>query len=62
MTELSVAAVQMAMVDDIDVNIAAAERLVREAAGLLLSVYERAGQLLFNIVVTLYRQSEPPSR
>ena len=120
MTELSVAALQMAMVDDIDVNIATAERLVREAAAqgariilipelfegpyfckdqlpenldrarplaehptiehfaaiakeldvvLPLSVYERAGQVLFNTVVIVdgdgttlgyYRKSHIP--
>jgi N-carbamoylputrescine amidase len=120
MTELSVAALQMAMVGDIDVNIAAAERLVREAAAqgariilipelfegpyfckdqlpenldrarplvghptieqfaaiakeldvvLPLSVYERAGQVLFNTVVIVdgdgttlgyYRKSHIP--
>ena len=120
MTELSVAAVQMAMVDDTDVNIATAERLVREAARqgariilipelfegpyfckdqlpenldrarplaghptiehfaaiakeldvvLPLSVYERAGQVLVNTVVTVdgdgttlgyYRKSHIP--
>ncbi len=32
MSELSVAALQMAMVDDVDANVAVAERLVREAA------------------------------
>jgi N-carbamoylputrescine amidase len=31
--QLTVAAIQMAMVDDLDTNVAAAERLVREAAG-----------------------------
>jgi N-carbamoylputrescine amidase len=120
MTELSVAALQMAMVGDIDVNIATAERLVREAAAqgariilipelfegpyfckdqlpenldrarplvghptieqfaaiakeldvvLPLSVYERAGQVLFNTVVIVdgdgttlgyYRKSHIP--
>lgn len=120
MTELSVAALQMAMVDDIEVNIATAERLVREAAAkgariilipelfegpyfckdqlpehldrarslaghptiehfaaiaseldivLPLSVYERAGQALFNTVVIVdgdgttlgrYRKSHIP--
>ena len=32
MGELSIAAVQMAMVDDVEANVATAERLVREAA------------------------------
>ncbi|HUV19127.1 MAG TPA: nitrilase-related carbon-nitrogen hydrolase, partial [Ilumatobacteraceae bacterium] len=32
MTELRVAALQMAMTDDVDANVATAERLVRDAA------------------------------
>lgn len=120
MSELSVAAVQMAMSDDVEVNVATAERLVRDAAGrgaqvilvpelfegpyfckdqlpehldrarpldghptiehfaavaaelgvvLPLSVYERAGQALFNTVVIVdadgtvlghYRKSHIP--
>ena len=32
MTELRVAALQMAMIDDVDANVATAERLVRDAA------------------------------
>jgi len=120
MSEMSVAALQMAMVDDVDANVAVAERLVREAASqgarivlipelfegpyfckdqlpehldrarplaghatiehfrvvarelgvvLPLSVYERAGQALFNTVVVVdadgavlghYRKSHIP--
>jgi len=120
MDELRVAALQMAMVDDVDVNVANAERLVRDAAAqgariilipelfegpyfckdqrpehldraveldehptvahfaavaaelrvvLPLSVYERAGQALFNTVVVVdadgttlghYRKSHIP--
>jgi len=120
MTELSVAAIQMAMVDDVDSNVSNAERLVREASSqgadivlipelfeglyfckdqlaehlgrarpieghptierfsalaaelgvvLPLSVYERAGQALFNTVVVVdadgstlghYRKSHIP--
>ena len=120
MTELRVAALQMAMVDDLDANVATAERLVRNAAAqgaqiilipelfegpyfckdqlpehldraiplaghptvdhfasvaselgvvLPLSVYERAGQALFNTVVIVdadgsvlghYRKSHIP--
>jgi N-carbamoylputrescine amidase len=120
MTELRVAALQMAMADDIDANVATAERLVRDAAAqgaqiilipelfegpyfckdqlpehldravsldghptvthfaglaaelgvvLPLSVYERAGQALFNTVVIVdadgsvlghYRKSHIP--
>ena len=33
MRELTVAAIQMQMADDVSVNVATAERLVREAAG-----------------------------
>jgi N-carbamoylputrescine amidase len=120
MTELAIAALQMAMVDDIDTNVATAERLVRDAAArgarivlipelfegpyfckdqlpehldrarpldghptidhfrrvaaeldvvLPLSVYERAGQALFNTVAVVdadgsvlghYRKSHIP--
>ena len=120
MTELSVAAIQMAMVDDVDSNASTAERLVREASSqgadivlipelfeglyfckdqlaehldrarpieghptierfsalaaelgvvLPLSIYERAGQALFNTVVVVdadgttlghYRKSHIP--